>query len=58
MVLMLIVYFKPGLDTGEITNAIERVRKTIKEEFTRIEFVIIQPQGYNALDNSQQKKQQ
>ena len=57
VVLMLIVYFKPGLDTGEITNAIERVRKTIKEEFTRIEFVIIQPKGYTAFDNSQQKKQ-
>jgi cation diffusion facilitator family transporter len=57
VVLMLIVYFKPGLDTGEITNAIERVRKTIKEEFTRIEFVIIQPQGYAASENSKQEKQ-
>jgi divalent metal cation (Fe/Co/Zn/Cd) transporter len=57
VVLMLIVYFKPGLDTGEITNAIERVRKIIKEEFTRIEFVIIQPQGYAASENSKQEKQ-
>jgi cation diffusion facilitator family transporter len=57
VVLMLIVYFKPDLDTDEITDAIERVRKAIKEEFTRIEFVIIQPQGYAVSDNSKQNKQ-
>lgn len=57
VVLMLIVYFKPDLDTDEITDAIERVRKAIKEEFTRIEFVIIQPQGYAVSDNSNQEKQ-
>lgn len=53
VVLMLIVYFKPDLDTDEITNAIERVRKAIKEEFKRIEFVIIQPQGYKASNDKQ-----
>jgi cation diffusion facilitator family transporter len=57
VVLMLIVYFKPDLDTDEITDAIERVRKAIKEDFTRIEFVIIQPQGYAVSDNSKQNKQ-
>jgi len=47
VVLMLIVYFKDGLDTKEITDAIERVRKKIKEEFELIEFVIIQPKAYS-----------
>ena len=45
VLLMLIVYFKPDLDTEEITNAIERVRKNIKEAFELVEFVIIQPQA-------------
>jgi hypothetical protein len=33
------------LDTEEITNAIVRMRKGIKEEFKLVEFVIIQPQA-------------
>ncbi len=45
IVLMLIIYFKINLDTQEITDAIERIRKTIKEEFKLVEFVIIQPQA-------------
>lgn len=44
VVLMLIVYFKPNLDTGKITDAIDRIRKNIKEQFRLIEFVIIEPQ--------------
>lgn len=45
VVLMLIISFKQHLDTEEITNAIVRIRKGIKEEFKLIEFVIIQPQA-------------
>jgi cation diffusion facilitator family transporter len=45
IVLMLIIYFKPDLDTEDITDSIERVRKAIKEEFKLVEFVIIQPQA-------------
>jgi divalent metal cation (Fe/Co/Zn/Cd) transporter len=45
IVLMLIASFKPDIDTEEITNAIERVRKNIKDEFKLVEFVIIQPQA-------------
>ena len=37
---------KAGLETHEITDAIERLRVTIKEEFKLVEFVIIQPQAY------------
>ena len=44
VVLMLMVHFKPDLDTDEIMQAIERIRRAIKKEFERIEFVIIQPQ--------------
>jgi divalent metal cation (Fe/Co/Zn/Cd) transporter len=45
VVLMLIISFKQHLDTEEITNAIVRMRKGIKEEFKLVEFVIIQPQA-------------
>jgi len=45
VVLMLIVNFKADLDTVEITDAIERVRKTIKQQFQLVEFVIIQPEA-------------
>ncbi len=45
IVLMLIINFKPDLDTQDITDAIERLRKVIKEEFKLVEFVIIQPSG-------------
>ena len=45
IVLMLIVYFKTELDTEDITDAIERVRKGIKKEYKLVEFVIIQPQA-------------
>jgi cation diffusion facilitator family transporter len=45
IVLMLIVYFKTELETQRITDAIERIRKAIKEEYTLVGFVIIQPQA-------------
>ena len=45
IVLMLIVYFKTDLGTQGIADAIERIRKTIKEEYTLVGFVIIQPQA-------------
>ena len=45
VVLMLIINFKPDLDTEEITDTIERVRKAIKKQFELVEFVIIQPQA-------------
>jgi divalent metal cation (Fe/Co/Zn/Cd) transporter len=44
VLLMLIVAFKPDLDTQDITSAIERIRNQIKNAFTLVEFVIIQPQ--------------
>lgn len=43
VVLMLIVTFKPDLDTGTITEAVARVRSNVKQEFELVEFVIIQP---------------
>jgi cation diffusion facilitator family transporter len=45
IILMLLVQFKHDLDTDEITNAIDRIRNSIKEKFTLVEFVLIQPQG-------------
>ena len=47
VVLMLVVQFKPNLDTADITGAIERIRKLIKEKFSLVEFVIIQPQAFS-----------
>jgi len=44
IVLMLIVAFEEGLDTEDITTAIERIRKTIKSEYHLVRFVLIQPQ--------------
>ncbi len=44
VILMLLIQFKHDLDTDEITNAIERIRNAIKEKFTLVEFVLIQPQ--------------
>ena len=44
VLLMLIVAFKPDLDTAEINEAVVRVREHIKEEFGLIRFVLIQPE--------------
>lgn len=45
VILMLIVQFKPNLDTEDITDAIARIENTIKEKFDRVEFILIQPQA-------------
>jgi cation diffusion facilitator family transporter len=45
IVLMLIITFRDGLDTQEINIAIDRIRKSIKKEFTLVQFVIIQPES-------------
>lgn len=47
VVLMLMVTFKPDLDTEDITDAITRVRASIRKEFELVEFVIIQPHPSN-----------
>ena len=44
VVLMLIIDFEEHLDTVEITEAIQRIRKNIKKEFSLVHFVIIQPE--------------
>ncbi len=43
VLIMIIIAFKPDLNTGEINDAIDRIREQIKSEFNRIQFVIIQP---------------
>ncbi|CAN5469707.1 cation diffusion facilitator family transporter [soil metagenome] len=45
VVMMLIVQFKPDLDTQDITDAIERIRTSVKGEFSLVQFVIIQPEA-------------
>ncbi|MDR6733355.1 cation diffusion facilitator family transporter [Sphingobacterium sp. 2149] len=44
VVLMLIIDFKDHLDTEDITEAINRIRTTIKTKFKFIHYVIIQPE--------------
>lgn len=44
ILLMLIVAFKPDLDTAEINDAIDRIREKIKAEYGLMRFVIIQPE--------------
>lgn len=44
VILMLIVDFEDDLDTEEITEAIVRIRASIKHEFKFIHYVIIQPE--------------
>jgi len=46
VLLLLIVAFKADLDTGEINEAIARIREEIKEEFKLIRYIIIQPEFY------------
>jgi divalent metal cation (Fe/Co/Zn/Cd) transporter len=45
IILMLLIKFKPDLDTAELSTAIDRIRAAIKKEFTLVEFVLIQPHG-------------
>jgi len=44
IVLMLLVDFKNDLTTDEITEAISRLRETIKKEFPLVEYIFIQPE--------------
>ncbi|WP_209575448.1 cation diffusion facilitator family transporter [Sphingobacterium sp. UBA5996] len=44
VILMLIIDFKDHLNTEDITEAINRIRTTIKTEFKFIHYVIIQPE--------------
>lgn len=44
VILMLLVQFKHDLDTDEISETINRIRKAIKQKFSLVEFVLIQPQ--------------
>ncbi|MDN5287211.1 MAG: cation diffusion facilitator family transporter [Mucilaginibacter sp.] len=46
IVLMLIVAFKPNLDTARINEAISRIRNRVKDEYSLIHFVIIQPETF------------
>jgi len=48
VLLLLIVAFKDDLDTGEINEAIARIREEIKECFHLVEYIIIQPEFYKA----------
>lgn len=47
VLLMLIVAFKPDLDTGDITSAIDRIRAVIRTHFPLVRFVIVQPQTFS-----------
>jgi cation diffusion facilitator family transporter len=44
VLLMLIIAFKPDLDTTEINDAIVRIRGAIKKEFSFVRFILIQPE--------------
>jgi cation diffusion facilitator family transporter len=44
IMLLLIVTFKPDLDIDDINDAITRLRNTIKKEYPRIRYIIIQPE--------------
>lgn len=44
VVLMLIVAFKDDLVTEDITNAIDRLRKTIRNRFQRVRYIMIEPE--------------
>ncbi|KAA0129610.1 cation transporter [Chryseobacterium sp. SN22] len=44
IVLVLIIDFKDHLDTEEITEAVQRIRQTVKRAFPLVRYVIIQPE--------------
>lgn len=52
VLLVLILTFQPNLDTEDLTNAIDRLREKIKNEYDVIKFVIIQPQSVNVTEES------
>lgn len=45
VVLMLIIAFKPDLDTANINDAIVRIRTSIKKAYPLVSFIIIQPEA-------------
>lgn len=47
VLLILVLTFRPELDTEDLTDAIDRIREKIKAEYELIKFVIIQPQSVN-----------
>jgi cation diffusion facilitator family transporter len=47
VLLMLIIAFKPDLDTADINDAIVRIRETIKHQFALMKFVVIQPEEFD-----------
>ncbi|MGZ3754984.1 MAG: cation diffusion facilitator family transporter [Mucilaginibacter sp.] len=51
ILLMLIVAFKPNLDTAEINDSIDRIRDKIKSEFKLVRFVIMQPEVFEKIVN-------
>jgi cation diffusion facilitator family transporter len=48
VLLMLIIAFKPDLDTADINESIVRIRTSIKEQFGLMKFVAIQPEEFDA----------
>jgi cation diffusion facilitator family transporter len=48
VLLMLVIAFKPDLDTADINESIVRIRNTIKEQFGLMKFVAIQPEEFDA----------
>ncbi|WP_420149511.1 cation diffusion facilitator family transporter [Spirosoma sp.] len=52
VLLMLIIAFRPDLETDDITEAIDRIRESVKREFRLVRFVIIQPDEYEAARQS------
>ncbi|WP_316848754.1 cation diffusion facilitator family transporter [Pedobacter agri] len=55
VILVLIITFQPDLDTEELTAAIDRLRSEVKQKYTIIRFVIIQPQSANIEEGNQSK---
>jgi len=47
VLLILVLTFRPELDTEDLTGAIDRIREKIKAEYELVKFVIIQPQSVN-----------
>jgi len=45
IVLMLIIRFKPNLHTAAITDAIERLKTRIKNQYALIKFIVIEPKN-------------
>lgn len=48
IILMLIVAFKENLDTHQINEAINRIRNCVKQEFSLVRFVLVQPETFSA----------